>query len=123
MRVAEFLRQSDVKWLDVRHVLSLCWMMIGIIHSERVHLSAWGVYTRFPSRLCPVASATVSPLAIESPHQSGWRLPGIAAASAVRLGRAATVSEFGYDPGVESLLHSVVRRGIPTDGRFPLPGG
>lgn len=42
----EFLRQSDVKWLDVRHVQTLCWMMIGIIHSERVHLSAWGVYTQ-----------------------------------------------------------------------------
>lgn len=48
MRVADFLRQSDVKWLDIRHVQTLCWMIVGIIHSERVHLNAWGVYT--PSR-------------------------------------------------------------------------
>ena len=44
----DFLRQSDVTWLDIRHVQTLCWMIIGIIHSERVHLNAWGVYT--PSR-------------------------------------------------------------------------
>lgn len=42
----EFLRQSDVKWLDIRHVQTLCWMIIGIIHSEQVHLSVWGIYTQ-----------------------------------------------------------------------------
>lgn len=46
MRVAEFLRQSDAKWFDIRHMQTLCWMIVGIIHSERVHLNVWGIYTQ-----------------------------------------------------------------------------
>lgn len=53
MRVVEFLRQSDAKWFDIRHMQTLCWMIVGIIHSERVHLSVWGVYTQSRAVFAP----------------------------------------------------------------------
>lgn len=39
-----FLRQCAIPWQDVRHVQTLCWMMIGIIHSQNVHLNGFGVH-------------------------------------------------------------------------------
>ncbi|NES96219.1 MAG: transposase [Desertifilum sp. SIO1I2] len=40
----EFLRQCDLVWQDARHLKTLCWMMIGIIQSQNVHLNGFGVY-------------------------------------------------------------------------------
>lgn len=31
-------------WQDVRHLKTLCWMIIGIIESQNVHLNGFGVY-------------------------------------------------------------------------------
>jgi hypothetical protein len=40
----DFLRQCDIVWQDARHLETLCWMMIGMIQSENVHLNGFGVY-------------------------------------------------------------------------------
>lgn len=40
----EYLSQSQTVWHDVRHVQRLCWMMIGMIQSQNVHLNGFGVY-------------------------------------------------------------------------------
>jgi hypothetical protein len=40
----DFLRQCDIVWQDARHLKTLCWMMIGIIQSQNVHLNGFGVY-------------------------------------------------------------------------------
>ncbi len=40
----DFLRQCDIAWQDARHLQTLCWMMIGMIQSQNVHLNGFGVY-------------------------------------------------------------------------------
>jgi hypothetical protein len=40
----EFLSQCQDVWKDIRHVKTLCWMMLGMIESEKVHPSGFGVY-------------------------------------------------------------------------------
>jgi hypothetical protein len=39
-----YLSQSQKHWRDVRHLQTLCWMMIGLIQSQKVHLNGFGVY-------------------------------------------------------------------------------
>lgn len=39
-----FLRQCDIQWRDARHLKTLCWMMVGIVESQNVHLNGFGVY-------------------------------------------------------------------------------
>ena len=41
-----YLRQCANLWQDVRHIQSICWMMLGLIQSEKVHPSGFGVYVR-----------------------------------------------------------------------------
>ncbi len=33
-----------MQWRDARHLQTLCWMMVGMLHSQNVHLSGFGVY-------------------------------------------------------------------------------
>jgi Transposase DDE domain len=40
----DFVRQCDIQWRDVRHLKTLCWMMVGMIESQNVHLNGFGVY-------------------------------------------------------------------------------
>ncbi|MDX2216265.1 MAG: hypothetical protein SFY66_23570, partial [Oculatellaceae cyanobacterium bins.114] len=40
----DFLRQCDIVWQDARHLQTLCWMMIGMIQSQNVHLNGLDVY-------------------------------------------------------------------------------
>lgn len=40
----DFLRQCDIVWQDARHLKTLCWMMIGMLQSQKVHLNGFGVY-------------------------------------------------------------------------------
>ncbi|HEY9631600.1 MAG TPA: hypothetical protein V6C84_30275 [Coleofasciculaceae cyanobacterium] len=40
----DFLRQSGTLWQDVRHLQTLCWMIIGMIESQNVHLNGFGLY-------------------------------------------------------------------------------
>jgi hypothetical protein len=40
----DFLRQCDIVWQDARHLQTLCWMMIGMIQSQNVHLNGFGVH-------------------------------------------------------------------------------
>ena len=40
----QFVSQSQMQWQDVRHLQTLCWMMVGMIHSQNVHLNGFGVY-------------------------------------------------------------------------------
>src|SRR4028118_1367837 len=42
--LSDFLRQCDILWQDARHLQTLCWMMIGMIQSQNVHLKGFGVY-------------------------------------------------------------------------------
>jgi Transposase DDE domain len=42
----EYLRQCQDLWRDVRHIQSICWMMLGMIQSEKVHPSGFGVYVK-----------------------------------------------------------------------------
>jgi len=42
--LSDFLRQCDIVWQDARHLQTLCWMMIGMIQSQNVHLNGFGVY-------------------------------------------------------------------------------
>lgn len=39
-----FLSQCDIQWRDIRHLNTLCWMMVGMIESQNVHLNGFGVY-------------------------------------------------------------------------------
>ena len=40
----EYLSQYQDLWCDVRHLQTLCWMMIGILESQNVHLNGFGVH-------------------------------------------------------------------------------
>ncbi|MBD2311185.1 hypothetical protein H6G20_05875 [Desertifilum sp. FACHB-1129] len=42
----DFLSQSEYQWRDLRHLKTLCWMVIGIIESQTIHLSGFGVHIR-----------------------------------------------------------------------------
>jgi hypothetical protein len=44
--LSQYLSQCDIQWQDVRHLQTLCWMMIGMIESQNVHLSGFGVYVK-----------------------------------------------------------------------------
>lgn len=39
------LRQHE-GWKDQRHLKTLAWMMVGLIHSGQIHLSSWSVYVQ-----------------------------------------------------------------------------
>jgi Transposase DDE domain len=41
-----YLRQCENLWRDMRHIQSICWMMLGMIQSEKVHPSGFGVYVK-----------------------------------------------------------------------------
>lgn len=47
----DFLRQSEYQWRDVRHLKTLCWMVIGIVESQSVHLSGFGVYVKSRAKM------------------------------------------------------------------------
>jgi predicted P-loop ATPase len=32
--LSQYLSQCDIQWQDVRHLQTLCWMMIGMIESQ-----------------------------------------------------------------------------------------
>jgi hypothetical protein len=42
--LSEFLSQCEIQWRDARHLHTLCWMMVGMIQSQNVHLNGFGVY-------------------------------------------------------------------------------
>lgn len=46
-----FVRQCEVQWRDLRHLKTLCWMMVGIIESQNVHLNGFGVYIHSRAQL------------------------------------------------------------------------
>jgi hypothetical protein len=41
-----YLRQCQNRWRDVRHIQSICWMILGMVQSEKVHPSGFGVYVK-----------------------------------------------------------------------------
>ncbi|MGH2414307.1 MAG: hypothetical protein ACRDEA_11605 [Microcystaceae cyanobacterium] len=47
----DYLRQCEIEWRDVRHLKTLCWMMIGMIQSQNVHLNGFGVYVNSRAHL------------------------------------------------------------------------
>ncbi|MBF2073097.1 MAG: hypothetical protein IGS50_06250 [Synechococcales cyanobacterium C42_A2020_086] len=42
--LSEFLSQCEIQWRDARHLQPLCWMRVGMIQSQNVHLNGFGVY-------------------------------------------------------------------------------
>lgn len=42
--LSRYLSQCEIEWQDARHLQTLCWMMIGMIQSQNVHLNGFGVY-------------------------------------------------------------------------------
>jgi len=42
--LSRYLSQCDIQWQDARHLQTLCWMIIGMIQSQNVHLNGFGVY-------------------------------------------------------------------------------
>lgn len=40
----QFVSQFATQWQDARHLQTLCWMMVGMLHSQNVHLNGSGVY-------------------------------------------------------------------------------
>lgn len=42
--LCQFLSQPSLSWADKRHLQTICWMMVGIIQSQNVHLNGFGVY-------------------------------------------------------------------------------
>ena len=42
--LSQFLSQCQPRWQDARHLQTLCWMMVGLIESQKVHLNGFGVY-------------------------------------------------------------------------------
>ncbi len=42
--LSQYLSQCEIQWQDARHLKTLCWMMIGMIESQNVHLNGFGVY-------------------------------------------------------------------------------
>jgi len=42
--LSQFLSQCEIQWQDARHLQTLCWMIIGMIQSQNVHLNGFGVY-------------------------------------------------------------------------------
>lgn len=42
--LSQYLSQCGIQWQDARHLQTLCWMMIGMIQSQSVHLNGFGVY-------------------------------------------------------------------------------
>lgn len=44
--LSQFLSQCQSQWQDTRHLQTLCWMIVGMVQGESVHLNAFGVYVR-----------------------------------------------------------------------------
>jgi hypothetical protein len=44
--LSEFLSQCEIQWRDARHLQTLCWMMVGMIQSQNVHLNGFSVYVK-----------------------------------------------------------------------------
>ena len=46
-------------WVDRRHLKTLAWMMVGLIQSEKISLTAWDTLCAQPSRVCAEHRASV----------------------------------------------------------------
>ncbi|WP_088894885.1 transposase [Leptolyngbya ohadii] len=44
--LSRYLSQCGIEWQDVRHLQTLCWMIIGMIQSQNVHLNGFSVYVK-----------------------------------------------------------------------------
>jgi predicted P-loop ATPase len=42
--LSQYLSQCEIQWQDARRLKTLCWMMLGMIESQNVHLNGFGVY-------------------------------------------------------------------------------
>lgn len=64
----DYLSQCQSVWRDVRHLQTLCWMMIGIIQSQNVHQERLRGVCCESGNLRSVSSTTVSTVAVESAY-------------------------------------------------------
>lgn len=44
--LSRYLSQREIQWQDARHLQTLCWMIIGMLQSQNVHLNGFGVYVK-----------------------------------------------------------------------------
>lgn len=49
--LSQFLSQCEIEWKDARHLQTLCWMMIGMVQSQSVHLNGFGVYVKSRAKI------------------------------------------------------------------------
>ncbi|KGF72348.1 hypothetical protein DO97_09675 [Neosynechococcus sphagnicola sy1] len=42
--LSQFLSQCEIQSRDARHLKTLCWMMLSMIHGQNVHLNGFGMY-------------------------------------------------------------------------------
>jgi len=102
---------NRMTWLDIRHVQTLCWMIIGIIHSGTRSLN--GVYTRHHGRSYAHLHQRrfrrwIAGLIWSESTKAWW-------GAAIGLGGASSVYlEFGYDAG-GIASHRVVSRFIEDE--------
>jgi hypothetical protein len=47
------VRRQHHKWLEKRHLKTLAWMMVGLIHSRAISLGAWAPYVMRRARFSP----------------------------------------------------------------------
>ena len=121
--LSQFLSQCQSQWQDARHLQTLCWMIVGMLQSESVHLNEFGVHVHSRATNACVPSAPFS-MAVKSANRrnkcsscSDW-------AGALGLGQRAAVSELGYHDGVELFLHRLGGSGLPgTDSARGMAGG
>jgi len=43
-KIITILYQHKKYWLDIRHLFTLAWMVIGLIKSEKISIPAWIPY-------------------------------------------------------------------------------
>jgi hypothetical protein len=49
--LSQFLSQGEIQWQDARHLQTLCWMMVGMLQSQNVHLNGFGMYVLSRARI------------------------------------------------------------------------
>ncbi len=102
----DFLRQCENQWRDVRHLKTLCWMAIGIIQSQNVHLNGFGVYVKSRAQMAQSHQRRFRRwlsnrrIDVSGVHQSLMR-QALSMWGKQRL----SVPEPGYNDGVELFLH------------------
>jgi len=53
------------KWLDVRHMFTIAWMIVGLIRSEKINLTAWVSYVESKAQYAQSTQNRMSYIQVE----------------------------------------------------------